>query len=737
MTRRALLLLAGLLVACSGTLLPAPSWAAVTSSTAGATVPAAAGTATTRLNPTILIGTGGLIWSDASPQTTPALWSLLRDGASAALSIHSVFLNTCPVDAWLGLSAGNRAAAPGPGKDESRATGDACPSIPTVDSGAVPGWAADVRAATATKFDSRLGTLGETLASNGQCVQAVGPGAGVGAAYLSGAVPRYAAYAAPQLTDLLSRCRVTLVDVGSLRDPADVAPAERQAGLPSRDSQIRAIDARIGQVLAAAPSGSNVVVASMADAGQTPQLGLVAAQGPDFGSGTLRSPSTRQTGMVQAPDLTVTLLAAGGVPVPGELGGATLRRDVAGDNSRTATASRLRALVDEDQASHEVHDLVPPFFYGLVGAQLAIYVVVLLLWRSGWGSTASRRRLLSGVRSIAVVGSAVPVSTFLANLLPWWRFSVPMVSLVASVAVFTALISSLALLGPWGRRVTGPMAVVSLVTVAVLAADVLLGSHLQLSSLLGLQPVVGGRFYGVGNVTFAVFASAALLLAVAVSGHFVKQGRPRAAAGAALAIGLVAVGVDGAPMWGADGGGPPALLPALAYFVLALLGIRMTWRRGLLVAAGTVALFLLVAVADWLRPPQSRSHLGRFVQSMVDGGASDIVTRKLDQNLSILLSTPLALLVPVGLVVAIVVLARPVSRGPRALRPVYDECPTLRPGLIALLITLTIGFVANDSGVAIPANGAIIAIPLVIAVAVAVLERQARAGAETRTPPRR
>ncbi len=73
---------------------------------------------------------------------------------------------------------------------------------------------------------------------------------------------------------------------------------------------------------------------------------------------------------------------------------------------------------------------------------------------------------------------------------------------------------------------TGPMAVVSLVTVVVLAADVLLGSHLQLSSLLGLQPVVGGRFYGVGNVTFAVFASAALLLAVAVSGHYVRQGRP-------------------------------------------------------------------------------------------------------------------------------------------------------------------------------------------------------------------
>lgn len=718
MTRRALLLLAGLLVATSSMLFPAPSWGASTATT-------------TRLSPTILVGTGGLSWSDVSEHTTPALWSLLRDGASAVLSIHSVYLNTCPVDAWLGLSAGNRAAAPGPARDGSRQASDPCPSIPTMDSGVVPGWGGYVRAAASTKFDSRLGTLGETLASNGQCVQAVGPGAGLGAAYFSGAVPRYAAYNAAQLTDLVSRCRVTLVDVGSLRDPRDVAPGERKGDLPSRDGQLRTIDARIAEVLAAAPSGSDVMVASMADAGQTPGLGLVAVRGPDFGSGTLGSTSTRQEGLVQAPDLTVTLLTAAGAPVPAELGGAALRRQSAGDSSRAEAAARLRGLVDEDQASAKVHDLVPPFFYGLVAVQLAIYVVALLLWRSGRRVT-TRLRVLAAVRGVAVVGSAVPVSTFLANLLPWWRSSVPMVSLVASVAVFTALISAAALLGPWGRRVTGPMAAVSLVTMVVLAADVLLGSHLQISSLLGLQPVVGGRFYGVGNVTFAVFASAALLLAVAVSGHYVTRGRPRLAVGGALAVGLVALAIDGAPMWGADGGGPPALLPGLAYFVLALLGVRMTWRRGLLVAAGTVALFLLVAVADWLRPPQSRSHLGRFVQSMIDGGASDIVMRKLDQNLSILLSTPLALLVPVGLVVAIVVLARPAERGPRVLRPVYERCPTLRPGLVALLITLTIGFLANDSGVAIPANGAVIAIPLVITVCVAVLHHQVRTGTTSR-----
>ena len=61
---------------------------------------------------------------------------------------------------------------------------------------------------------------------------------------------------------------------------------------------------------------------------------------------------------------------------------------------------------------------------------------------------------------------------------------------------------------------------------------------------------------------------------------------------------------------------------------------------------------------------------------------------------------------PIALVFVIYVLARPTSWGSRALQRSYDQAPTLRPGLIALLVTLTIGFAINDSGVAIPANGA-------------------------------
>jgi len=180
-----------------------------------------------------------------------------------------------------------------------------------------------------------------------------------------------------------------------------------------------------------------------------------------------------------------------------------------------------------------------------------------------------------------------------------------------------------------------------------------------------------------------------------------------------------------------------ALVPGIVYLVMSVLGIRLTWKRAAIVAASVVGLFFVVAGTDWLREPSRRTHLGRFVQAIIDGNAADIVVRKGQQNIDILLgNAPLTLLVPAALLFVIYVLARPTSWGSRALQRSYDEAPTLRAGLIALVTTLTIGFLINDSGVAIPAVGATLAVPLILSVAVCPLLEEARAVATTRAARR-
>ena len=680
---------------------------------------------------TVLIGTGGLTWTDVSEEDTPNLWTLLRDGSSAAMSIRSVETNTCPVDGWLGVSAGGRAAAPRPGTGPVKER--PCAPIDEPTGGVVPQWQTYVDAAASRKFDARLGMLGEAAALSDVCVKPVGPGAAIAASKADGTVDRYSPWSDETLLVDLNTCPLTIVDVGSVRDPDDIAAAEKAPGA-SREDQIAEVDERIGAVIEAAPGGADVIVASLSDAGQTERLRLVVARGPNgFGPGRLDAQSTRQPGLVQAQDLPVTVMAITGIDIPTGLGGTRMTSDRAPDNSERRARDRLQKLVDYDLASHEVHRLVPPFFNTFAYGQLVIYLLVLLVWKGKIGGPDTRRRVLGVVRIVAVAAASVPASTFLANLVPWWRFPVPMLSIVAAVGVFVALIAFAALRGPWGRAALGPLAFVAAVTMAVLAGDVMTGSRLQQSSLMGLQPVVAGRFYGMGNVTFALFATASILLATAVSSFLVKAGRTRVAAGVVIALAVATVVIDGAPFWGADGGGPPAYIPGIAYLVLSILGLRMTWQRVALIGLGSVGLFFAVAFLDWLRSPDDRSHLGRFIQSILEGDALDIVVRKGQQNWSILLgNAPLTLLVPAALLFVIYVLARPTSWGSRGLGKAAEKAPTLRAGLIALVITLTIGFLINDSGTAIPAVGATVAVPLIVSVVVRTLQDELRGAATTR-----
>ena len=259
-----------------------------------------------------------------------------------------------------------------------------------------------------------------------------------------------------------------------------------------------------------------------------------------------------------------------------------------------------------------------------------------------------------------------------------------------------------------GQWALGPMAFVSATTMAVLAVDVMTGSRLQLSSLMGLQPVVGGRYYGMGNPTFALFATATILLCTAVSSMLVLAGRRRAAALAVVLIGGFAVVVDAMPFWGrrrrrAARAAPRAGLPRArgARPQDDLEAAAPAWRGvvGLFFLGGGRGLAAPGVLANPPGPVRAGDHRRQRARHRHPQGRS--------RTSSILLgNAPLTLLVPAALLFVIYVLARPTSWGSRAMQRSYDQAPTLRAGLIALLITLTIGFLINDSGVAIPAVGA-------------------------------
>jgi hypothetical protein len=315
----------------------------------------------------------------------------------------------------------------------------------------------------------------------------------------------------------------------------------------------------------------------------------------------------------------------------------------------------------------------------------------------------------------------MPAATFLANLVPWWRTTETTWLLVAIllvlVSAITVVLALISLKGPWSTSALGPLAAMSALTAGVIGVDLISGSHLQMSSIFGLQPLVGGRFYGMGNVAFALYAAAVLLLSAVMAHALSRRGAGRLAALAVVSFGGIALAVDVLPAWGADFGGPIALVPGLGLLLLWTMGARISLRN---VALLGVVAFVVVSVAawfDWNRREDERTHLGRFVQEVIDGEAWDVISRKFAQNVELITAQPLLLgvgLVALGLCIAIVM--RPGILGTEPFKRLVDEAPLLRRGLQAVLVMATVGFLTNDSGGAIPPVAAIFTVPLVIAV---------------------
>src|SRR5690625_4586248 len=117
--------------------------------------------------PMVVIGVAGLSWSDLSDET-PTL-ARFAEGAIGSLVVRSVHPVTCPVDGWLALSSGSRAADErGPCRDLSEPVSEE-----------LPDWD-DVTAQVAEQsYDARLGLLRSVLDAGQVSAAAIGPGAAV------------------------------------------------------------------------------------------------------------------------------------------------------------------------------------------------------------------------------------------------------------------------------------------------------------------------------------------------------------------------------------------------------------------------------------------------------------------------------------------------------------------------------------------------------------------------------
>lgn len=706
--------------------------------------------------PVVVVGLTGVRWDDVRTLATPGLWDLSRSGALGNVAARSIRSASCPADGWLGVSAGTRL-----GDLEDPELG--CRTLREVRTdGTVPGWADYVLAADEQPYRAEPGRLGARLAEAGTEVLGIGPGAAIALADVDGTVVGQVERTPATSTELYSLVRTALrtsdlvvIDAGSVRDPGRATQPRPERGLqseaeepegdeadtlagvpeddldgvgvilePTRLEQVRAVDERVETVLRAARSThATVLVMSLADSGRA-TLQLAAAHGTAPGGepyrGLLTSGATRQPGLVQATDLTPTVVGLLGLDRPGDTFDGAPMVPTSGPEGATA---RIDALEDMAAEARQVTRISGSYLTRLVLTQAVFFVLAALLLTVR--TVPAGPPLRPALRTLRVAGlalGAAPVASFLAGLVPWWSAGSPTWAFWAVVLGWVALVTAVALRGPWRHRPLGPAGVVAGVTVLVLLLDAMTGATLVIDSPMGAHRIMAARFYGMSNQAFALLTAASLLVATAVAQPLLERGRRRAATLAVAGIGLVTVVVNGTPGLGSDFGGPPALILGFAILTLAVSGRRVRWRTLLLVGLVAAVVVSGFAVLDWLRPPAERTHLGRFFATVIDGGLWDVVVRKLSVNLRVLTSWRYLVLAIGGVLVTLLVLRGPhpggrILAGRSPLAGLGQAVPLLGAMVAAVGAALGVGFLVNDSGIVVPATGIAVAVPCLVAAA--------------------
>lgn len=688
----------------------------------------------------------GTTWGEVRRSNLPHLRSLVRDSAVGEVSTRIGNTGTSSTAAYLTLGSGTRAVAPtvdtgvalnpdedlaGVPADEilQRRLGDAPGGIAYIPVGA------SIDANKGSPWGAEPGTLGDALEAGG-VDRAVIANADAAEGFPSDELPADGAYARSAATALMGSDGIVpggdvgrdlLQDdpdapFGRRLDPAKVQEAFRQSwdgpdrkvvlveasdlaraaayarrASPTQAARLRAealkdADALLGRLLRQTDPKRDavLVVAPIASSG----LGIAILRTPDVHAGLLRSATTRRAGYVYLADVAPTVLRLLGEDQPRDIEGRAF--DVS-----EASGDRVGDLIGQARDAANRDERLP------VVVTVLIAFLVLLTAATRWPHRCPQR-LRPLLRPAAIGALGLVPGTFLASLVPATHTNgVVYAVVVAAVGLVIGVV------GWWADRWRpglGPFVGVGALLLLI-AGDVLLGAPLQVNTVFGYSMAVAGRFTGLGNLAFALFGAAVVAFGVLLVDRYGRRALPLAGA-----IFVAAVLIDGLPMLGADVGGVVATVPAYLLCWLALSGRRFHWRD---VAATVAAGFVVVigfGILDSSRPGRSQTHLARLGQHVADGRlglVDDVLLRRLHASFGDQRSSTVILCL--AIVMAAIVQAVLVDRGvlgPRARRRPFGP---IRSALAVGFGTLaTLGLVANDSSIAVPATMLLVVVPVLL-----------------------
>ncbi|MEF3313426.1 hypothetical protein PV433_31535, partial [Paenibacillus sp. GYB004] len=260
--------------------------------------------------------------------------------------------------------------------------------------------------------------------------------------------------------------------------------------------------------------------------------------GDDVSAGLLTSSSTRREGIITASDIAPSLLASYGIGTPDDMIG----REISIVRKGGAWSELHREL----NGIREVYRTRPQLLIPFVTAEAVVLVAALIAL---WFKLGNKVRWMEALLLFLL---AAPLTLLWIG----WLNAVYPVPGKVQIVLFLTFTTAGAYLFRFGRSALSAAGLVSAVTALLLLLDGVLGGEGMKRSVLGYDPMIGARYYGMGNEYMGVLVGAVTFAFAAM-----MERRRSAAKGGAGAVQAAAATAASAPP---RSPAPPALDAAAA-----------------------------------------------------------------------------------------------------------------------------------------------------------------------------
>mgnify|MGYP001172740537 CR=1 FL=1 len=442
-----------------------------------------------------------------------------------------------------------------------------------------------------------------------------------------------------------------------------------------------------------------------------------------FAPGRLLSATTRRPGLISYLDLAPSILERFGIRVkaPEMRGSGIENEDTPGTSSEAKNGASSGTDNEKDYGTNKetidetysewlqeirhienVYRLRSRFSYPYIFFQAG--VLLLGLWHV---FVPFKGRVSALIRAALMATLAAPLILLLLGKYPGLPHAMFIALFGGGLVLVGFILSRLPTLSS--------LFIVGALTALLILLDGLFGAELMKRSVLGYDPVIGARFYGIGNEFMGVLIGASLL-ALAVWRQMSGKERMNGLAHFAFLIVYVPVLIFlVAPFWGTNAGGAIAASIAYAAFWILLRKYAdhegkdgSKWKSAGAIAVSSALALVVALLALWFfnaghtndgtAGAYQSSHIGKAFHALVSGRfdlIADLVWRKLAMNVRLIGVSFWSKLLASGLLTLIVTTIY-IRRGKSSSWP--RRLPYVACGSAAITIGAFAAFLVNDSG---------------------------------------